>query len=110
MRTGPEPRCRRPSLCSPDSTAARSAWSHQTPAAESERQGCAPLALKWSCADSPLCCYGEGHLAPVRPLFAARGDLLDLPSEPGDDERALRLNPPAALTDWRAEAAAPQEV
>ncbi|MER6324598.1 MULTISPECIES: DUF4303 domain-containing protein [Streptomyces] len=133
---------------------ALSAWSHEALAAESEQQGCAPLDLKWSYADSPFCCYGEEHLAPVRPLFEARGDLFDLPddeadaefelrlrametavarldaeglfgrgddrdavvvtvevpSEPGNEERAQRLNPPAALADWQAEAAEPQEV
>ncbi|KFG77312.1 DUF4303 domain-containing protein [Streptomyces mutabilis] len=32
---------------------------------------------------------------------------VEVPSEAGNDERALRLNPPEALTDWLAEAAAP---
>ncbi|MFB6555283.1 DUF4303 domain-containing protein [Streptomyces sp. NPDC056405] len=128
---------------------ALSAWSVQALAEESARQGCAPLDIKWSYADSPFCCYGERHLEPVRPLFEARGELFDLPdeeweaefdlrlrametamarldaeglfgtgtdrhsvvvtvevpSETGNDERALRLNPPEALTDWLAEAA-----
>ncbi|MFJ7771169.1 DUF4303 domain-containing protein [Streptomyces sp. NPDC097107] len=30
---------------------------------------------------------------------------VEVPSETGNDERALRLNPPEALTDWPAEAA-----
>ncbi|CAM5308378.1 hypothetical protein STENM327S_06085 [Streptomyces tendae] len=129
---------------------ALSAWSEQALAAESARQGCPPLDLKWSYADSPFCCYGEEHLEPVRPLFEARGDLFDLPddeadaefelrlrametamarldaeglfgtgagrhavvvtvevpSEEGDEERTLRLNPPEALADWAAEARA----
>lgn len=129
---------------------ALSAWSAEALAAESERQGCAPLDLKWSYADSPFCCYGEAHLEPVRPLFDARGDLFDLPddaadaefeqrlrametavarldaegvfgtgadrhrvvatvevpSEDGNDERPLRLNPPEAPADWAVETGA----
>jgi hypothetical protein len=130
---------------------ALSAWSVQALAAESARQGCEPLDIKWSYADSPFCCYGEQHLEPVRPLFEARGEIFDLPddegdaefdlrlrametamarldaegvfgrgadrhsvvvtvevpSEPGNDERTRRLNPPRALTDWLVEAAGP---
>ncbi|MGY1429159.1 DUF4303 domain-containing protein [Streptomyces sp. WAC06273] len=128
---------------------ALSAWSEQALAQEAARQGCAPTDIKWSYADSPFCCYGERHLEPVRPLFAARGELFEMPddeadaefdlrlrametamarldaegvfgtgaarhavvvnvevpSEGGDEERALRLNPPEALTEWLAEAA-----
>ncbi|MET9278938.1 DUF4303 domain-containing protein [Streptomyces anthocyanicus] len=69
---------------------ALSAWSAEALAAESERQGCAPLDLKWSYADSPFCCYGEAHLEPVRPLFEARGDLFDLPDDAADAEFELR--------------------
>ncbi|CAL9668131.1 DUF4303 domain-containing protein [Streptomyces sp. enrichment culture] len=70
---------------------ALSAWSVEALAAESERQGCAPLDIKWSYADSPFCCYGEEHLEPVRPLFEARGDLFDLPDDEADTEFELRL-------------------
>ncbi len=35
---------------------------------------------------------------------------VEVPSEAGDEERALRLNPPEALTDWLTEAAAPADV
>ncbi|MGC9497429.1 DUF4303 domain-containing protein [Streptomyces sp. WG7] len=52
---------------------ALSAWSLHALAAEAARHGCPPLDLKWSYADSPFHCYGERHLEPVRPLFAARG-------------------------------------
>lgn len=34
---------------------------------------------------------------------------VEVPSETGNDERAMRLNPPEALTDWLAEAAVPED-
>ncbi|RSN66287.1 hypothetical protein DMH12_01295 [Streptomyces sp. WAC 04229] len=35
---------------------------------------------------------------------------VEVPSEAGNDERVLRLNPPQALTEWRGEAAVAEDV
>ncbi|MEV7794369.1 DUF4303 domain-containing protein [Streptomyces sp. NPDC087512] len=70
---------------------ALSAWSEQALAEQAARHGCPPLDLKWSYADSPFCCHGEEHLEPVRALFAARGELFDLPDDEAEAEFGLRL-------------------
>ncbi|MGV9288860.1 DUF4303 domain-containing protein [Streptomyces sp. NPDC003719] len=70
---------------------ALSAWSEQALAEQAARHDCPPLDLKWSYADSPFCCWGERHLEPVRDLFAARGELADLPDGEDEAEFDLRL-------------------
>ncbi|OYP38910.1 DUF4303 domain-containing protein [Rhodopirellula sp. MGV] len=106
--------------------------------------------LKWSCADSPFCFYGESYFEPVKQIFIGRSELNDrdstsdaselelrlkamelamaeldeeglfgsgnerlkivinaevMPPDHSNVERALRLNPEQALSDWMNEAA-----
>jgi hypothetical protein len=125
-----------------------SAWSHEALSLVPEHKA---HLLKWSCAESPFCFYGDKYFDEVNRLFSERpamaydlteeawnaehelrlgameaamarldseglfgvGDARNktvilvevMPPDHANTERALRLNPPEALTEWMVEAA-----